>query len=126
MAHQACHFGTALCAVASLLSLTSPTAAGDLAHAPDVVQWTGVYVGGQLGGAWSDADWTYANPNWFNTLGAELLGTAFGFDSGGVIGGGQVGYNYQTGAWVIGIEGSLAGADLDDGHSGPWWPTDKY
>jgi outer membrane immunogenic protein len=89
-------------------------------------QWGGVYVGGQLGGAWSDSDWRYANYNWFDTLGPDLLFTRFGFDGSGVIGGGQAGYNYQSGSWVLGVEASLSGADLDDSYPGPYFPTDHY
>jgi outer membrane immunogenic protein len=89
--------------------------------------WSGFYVGGQLGGAWSDMDYRFANPNYFNTLGPVVLGRNFSFDADGVIGGGQLGYNYQTGPWVLGVEGSLGGAALDDAHPSPFFPTlDRY
>jgi len=52
-------------------------------------------------------------PNWFNTIGPDLLGTKFDIDASGILGGGQTTFNYQDGSWVIGIEGSVAGTDLD-------------
>jgi outer membrane immunogenic protein len=127
MSLNACRLGPVVCAAGLwLAAFASPAAAGDLAAAPESIQWGGFYVGGRLGGAWSNSDWHYDNPNWFNTLGAELLGTTFGFDGSGVIGGGQAGFNYQSGGLVLGVEGSLAGADLNDDSPGPWWPTDRY
>jgi hypothetical protein len=84
-------------------------------------------VGGRLGGAWSDTDWHYDNHNWFNTIGPALVGTNFDIDASGILGGGQAGFNYQTGAWVIGIEGSVAAADLDESRKSPFFPTsDTY
>ena len=58
----------------------------------------GFYVGGQLGGAWSDTDWRYDNHNWFNTIDPDLVGTKFDIDTSGIFGGGQAGFNYQTGS----------------------------
>jgi outer membrane immunogenic protein len=127
MSLNACRLGPVLAAASvCLIALVSPAAAGDVAPPPESVQWGGFYVGGQIGGAWSDSDWQYDNYNWFNTIGPELVGTRFGFDGSGVIGGGQGGFNYQSGAFVFGIEGSLTGADLEDSNSGPWFPTDRY
>ncbi len=112
-------------AVAGLLAFASPGFAAGLSTPP--TQWGGLYVGGQLGGGWSDADWHYKNPNWFNTIGADLVGTNFGLDGSGVIGGGQLGFNYQSGAWVFGVEGSVAGAGIDGSRLSPFFPTaDRY
>jgi outer membrane immunogenic protein len=89
-------------------------------------QWSGFYAGGQLGGAWNNTDWRYANRNWFNTIGAAKVIDTFDMDSSGVIGGGQLGYNFQAGSWVLGAEWSLAAADLDTSRSSPAFPTDRY
>ena len=114
------------CAGATLItSATSGAAAGSLPTT--ATQWGGFYIGGQLGGAWSNADWHYDNHNWFNTLGPALVGTNFAIDGSGVLGGGQAGYTYQTGAFVFGVEGSLAGADLDESEKSPFFPeADLY
>jgi opacity protein-like surface antigen len=60
--------------------------------------WTGLYVGGFLGAdrGWSHEDWQ----------GVGGIGD-IGPKPQGAIGGGQVGYNYQIGTWLIGIEGDF-------------------
>jgi outer membrane immunogenic protein len=110
----------ALVASAVPASATEPVPIG-------ATQWGGFYVGGQLGGAWSQSDWNYENHNWFNTIGPKLVIRHFDFDSSGFEGGGQAGFNYRTGDWVLGIEGSLAGADLGDSIRSPFFPaSDSY
>ena len=49
-------------AVAGLLCFSTPGSAAGLLPAPET-QWGGFYLGGQLGGAWSDTDWRYKNFN---------------------------------------------------------------
>jgi outer membrane immunogenic protein len=66
-----------------------------------VYNWTGFYVGGNLGGAWGDLEVTDV---------ANGITTAP--RAGGFTGGGQVGYDYQMGSWVIGIRNLINGADL--------------
>jgi outer membrane immunogenic protein len=39
-------------------------------------------------------------------------------DNSGFVGGGQIGYNYQIGQWVIGIEADLQFADLNKSNTG--------
>jgi outer membrane immunogenic protein len=73
------------------------------APAPAVVaayNWSGFYLGGHVGGAWSQED--------LSAVG--LVGTT---DPDGFIGGVQAGYNWQADRWVFGIEGdwSWSGAD---------------
>lgn len=110
----------------AVLALTNVASAGGLST--DVMtNWTGFYVGGQLGGAWTDTHWGFANPNYFNTLGPDVVVTGFSQDDSGVIGGGQVGFNYQSSAWVFGIEGSMAATDLSDTVPSPFFTvSDRY
>jgi outer membrane immunogenic protein len=68
---------------------------------PVLYNWSGFYVGGHLGGAWTSANWT--DP--VSGLSDNPTGTGF-------MGGGQVGFNYQTGPWVLGIEGDFSGTSL--------------
>ena len=63
--------------------------------------WTGCYVGGHVGGLWVKRDWSDATDG-FN-VGSH--------DANGWLGGAQLGCNYQTGAWVFGIQGDYAWAD---------------
>jgi outer membrane immunogenic protein len=59
--------------------------------------WTGIYLGADLGGAWS-------------TIRASGLGTN---DASGVVGGVYAGYNLEfASGWLIGIEGDSSWADL--------------
>lgn len=108
------------------MALITPALATDLLSTSSTT-WQGFYVGGALGGAWSDTDWRYDNHNWFNTIGPDLVGTGFNIDTSGILGGGQAGFNYQTGSWVIGIEGSVAGANLDSSRRSAFFPaSDTY
>jgi outer membrane immunogenic protein len=66
--------------------------------------WTGLYIGANIGGKWAN-------------VGHEVTGTATTFTfnndtTSSVIGGGQIGYNWQTGAWVFGIEGDIDAQDF--------------
>jgi outer membrane immunogenic protein len=60
---------------------------------PPALTWTGFYVGANVGYGWSSG----SDPS-------------FTSDLNGVIGGGQLGYNWQTGPLVIGIEGDFQGS----------------
>jgi outer membrane immunogenic protein len=63
--------------------------------------WSGAYVGVNLGVGWDNAAWA----NSFDGVGDRAR-------PWGVVGGGQVGFNYQIYSWVIGVEGTASGADL--------------
>lgn len=80
--------------------------AGPAAVAP-YYNWSGFYIGAHIGGAWADKDWVDVGPPAFN------LG---GHSADGILGGGQIGFNWQTGAWVFGIEAQYSWADLDGDH----------
>jgi outer membrane immunogenic protein len=69
-------------------------------YAPPPFSWTGFYVGGNIGGAWANRDVTDA-----------FLGVNFnnGNSNGIFIGGGQLGYNWQVGYAVFGIEADFDG-----------------
>jgi outer membrane immunogenic protein len=74
-----------------------------------VYSWTGFYIGGNIGYSWGKADTDVATPGF--TVDAligdlDIPGATFS-DSNklkGIIGGGQIGYNVQTGHWVFGLE----------------------
>jgi outer membrane immunogenic protein len=76
-----------------------------------VYNWTGFYGGLEAGGVWANTDINYtASQFGFNGApGAAFLnsGTSGRLQTAGFTGGGQLGYNYQTGAVVWGIEGDL-------------------
>ncbi len=81
--------------------------------------WTGFYIGGHVGGFWADinnGDNGY-NDYWVNHH--PLAGAAaysWNNNNDGVFGGGTLGYNYQTGAFVMGVEADFGAAGL----TGSW------
>lgn len=101
------------------LAFASSVAIGAAAHAADIPRpvykapvaaplynWSGFYLGGQVGGAFSDSTWsTDATIN-------GLFVTENHSESSWIAGG-QLGFRWQTGAWVLGVEGMWSGVDLD-------------
>jgi outer membrane immunogenic protein len=88
--------GLLLLSTALSLVAASSAFAADLPvkapYAPAYVPtWTGFYAGVNLGGGWADTG----------------AGTG---DLSGVVGGGQLGYNWQAGQFVFGIEGDFQGS----------------
>jgi outer membrane immunogenic protein len=71
---------------------------------PAIYDWTGIYVGGNIGGGMLTDS---VSQNGVSVLpGATNLISSANLRPAGVIGGGQVGANYEFAPWVIGIEGS--------------------
>lgn len=109
---------------ASAADLYVPTG-GSLKDEPYVAPftWTGFYFGGHAGLGVGDTDGT---PETFTFAGATVpipgaIGSFFStdYDMSGALYGGHIGYNYQTGAFVIGIEGTFTGSSINgDGPSG--------
>jgi len=64
-------------------------------YAP-MYNWTGLYIGINGGGAFGRSRW--------NSTG--------GFDTSGGMVGGTVGYNWQFGTWVLGLEGDIDWANI--------------
>ncbi len=83
-----------------------------------VFSWTGFYVGGDIGAAFSA---TSTNPAY--TYNASYIPwTGHSFNSSGFMGGGYLGYNYQLNQnFVVGLEGDFQGAT--NSQSATWAPT---
>ena len=82
----------------------SHAANGAYASAPiDAFSWTGFYVGLQAGYGWHRNSYTYTG---------TFPGVSV-FNTDGFVGGGAVGYNWQTGPVVFGLEGDLSYANLN-------------
>lgn len=88
---------------------------------PPVFNWTGFYVGVNVGYGFGNGDpeiggqQYYANLNSLNAQGLALGGPSWNLPTNlsGVLGGGQVGYNYQFSPWlVLGIEADIQGSGL--------------
>jgi outer membrane immunogenic protein len=76
--------------------------------APPPYNWGGVYVGINGGWGWGGAKWTA------NTGVGNISGTPD--DNGGVVGG-TLGYNFQTGRVVLGVEGDFDYSGINTGTS---------
>src|SRR5260370_22449965 len=63
--------------------------------------WSGLYVGGHLGAGFSYRNWTLSDGSLAEAGDAAMLG-------------GQIGFNYQVGKWVLGAEGDAAWGNLKD------------
>jgi outer membrane immunogenic protein len=72
--------------------------------------WTGFYVGVHLGGAWGNTKVT--DVDLFNSPDGSRTPQTFSLGTDGVFGGVQLGYNWQHGHIVLGIEGDLGGMGL--------------
>ncbi|MBD2745100.1 porin family protein [Microvirga sp. BT688] len=91
-------FGFAGAAAAADLPVRSAPPAPIIAAAP-IFTWTGFYVGVNAGYGWSNDDF-------------DAIDFADDEDDGGFVGGAQVGYNYQIGSFVVGLEGDIQYADF--------------
>ena len=107
--------GAAL-ALGSLVAAGGAEAGGSIKDAPyaPISNWTGVYIGAHLGGGWGDADLRNVE------RGAPLVdwpdlipGDRTSHDVDGWLGGGHIGYNHQTGPWVLGVEAAYSAANLE-------------
>jgi len=92
----------------------APPADAALASAAPVapMNWTGFYVGGHLGGA-------IGNDRWSDPFGPTIsfgLVNVAGFGDTvhgtGPAGGAQAGINWQSGPWVIGLQGDWSATDI--------------
>ena len=81
---------------------------------PPPFTWTGFYVGVNAGGVWGSSgnrsSTIYANG--FPFLSADWPNGGTGSGNTGFIGGGQAGYNFQSGAAVFGVETDFDGTSL--------------
>jgi outer membrane immunogenic protein len=112
--------------IAGLLAIgaASPAAAADLAARPytkappmvaAIYDWTGFYIGINGGGASSHNCWDINNS--FGAIVAPAVREGCHDASGGLVGG-QIGYRWQSGGWVFGIEGQGDWADLKGSNAG--------
>ena len=117
--------GVASVASAADLPVKAPVApVAPVAVAPS---WTGFYIGGEVGGRWSNSTWTtYALvvPN--GPISNRTGDIPASFSGSSVRAGGYLGYNWQVApAWVLGIEGDVAWSKNNKsrpGVPGTWTP----
>jgi len=79
------------------------------AAVPVAYNWTGFYLGGYAGTTWGSTHWVSVFPP-FNRVNPDFAG---------VVAGGQIGYNYQIGHTVVGLEGDLGWTNAKGARSCP-------
>ena len=80
------------------------------AMAPAGTNWSGFYIGGNVGYGWGNGNTDFSflpSPTLF-----EVDNTALDTKSKGAIGGAQIGYNWQMGAIVTGLEADIQGSGI--------------
>jgi outer membrane immunogenic protein len=117
------------------LSLAAPASAADLAARPytkapppppPVYDWSGFYIGGNGGWGTSRKCWDLSSfaviPGGAITTLPALVSEGC-HDANGGTAGGQIGYRWQTGSWVWGIEGQGNWADFSSSRASLLFPT---
>jgi outer membrane immunogenic protein len=69
--------------------------------------WTGFYIGGNIGYSWGNASGVVNVTGLPASLPTSYSGSA---NPDGIIGGGQIGYNWQANNWVFGLEADFQGS----------------
>ncbi|MGA9320116.1 MAG: outer membrane protein [Xanthobacteraceae bacterium] len=97
-------------AAADLPVAPAPLAVAPVASAPAAIfSWTGLYVGGHIGGGFDRSSWS-----------DPLSGANNVFSGGaGFVGGGQAGANLQRGRLVLGVEADFSYAGLNGSGTDP-------
>jgi outer membrane immunogenic protein len=96
--------------------------AREYAKAPVVAEpvmtynWTGCYIGGNAGGGWVHTHQEFARVQFAGTLFSDSRGSD-------VIGGGQVGCDYQFDRFVIGAQGQFDFGQINSSAIEPLFPT---
>ena len=101
-------------ALAADLPAKAPVYTKAPAYVEPIYDWTGFYIGGNVGYSWgrsSDAS-TIANG-----AGTVLFTSTDRTDLNGIVGGGQIGYNWQMQSWLFGLEADIQGTDEKGTHN---------
>jgi outer membrane immunogenic protein len=111
----------------ALVAFAAPAAAADLAARPytkappmiaAIYDWSGFYIGAN--GGWGSSRNCYTNTA---IGGVAVAPTAEGcHDATGGTAGGQIGYRWQSGAWVFGLEAQGNWADLNGSNASVFVP----
>jgi len=96
-----------------LASAVAACAAAPAFAAPaDAITWTGPYVGVNLGYGGGNFNYPYSGTT--DAAGTNPVTGRLRQSSTGVLGGGQIGYNYETpNGWVVGLETDLDGTGIN-------------
>jgi outer membrane immunogenic protein len=103
--------GAAALVAAASLSAQAADMPVKAPYAPPMAapSWTGFYIGGFIGAGWGTDEANLTSLSFTTLPGPVPLASP---SISGVLGGGQIGYNYQSGWVVLGVEGDFAGTDI--------------
>jgi outer membrane immunogenic protein len=87
--------------------------------AAPLYNWTGCYIGGDVGGAWTGMDTSRASQD---TIGAAFANYGREGDRG-FLGGGQAGCDFQTTNVVFGVQGTFDFGNIKGSHALTDFPT---
>jgi outer membrane immunogenic protein len=107
----------------SALMLAGATQAADLPAkapviaAPTTFSWTGLYIGVHVGAGWGTKTWRDAFFDTDTGPGSQFdPGPLGSYNVNGFLGGGQIGYNWQSGWVLFGIEADASWTNLEGGN----------
>jgi outer membrane immunogenic protein len=100
-------------ALAADLPARAPVYTKAPAYVEPIYDWTGFYIGGNLGYSWGRSSDTTAITN---PAGTVLFSGADRTNLNGIVGGGQIGYNWQMQNWLVGLEADIQGTDEKGSH----------
>jgi len=111
----------------ALMALAAPAAAADLAARPYtkappppialVYDWSGFYIGANGGWGSSHKCWDFTTP------GGSFVTAEGCHDATGGTAGGQIGYRWQAGTWVFGVEAQGNWADFSGSNASLAFPA---
>lgn len=108
-------FATTLGCAPAAWAADIPTKAPRAAIMTAPFSWTGLYIGGHVGYGWSRSGGTITAlpPSVFDT-------GSFDLDGDGIIGGAQIGYNWQFHPnWIVGVEADISGTGISGSSFSP-------
>ena len=123
---------SALIAAVGMIALSQSAAAEDMpvrafAATPvldPVYNWSGFYAGANICYGRADIGWTNRESGPAATFFDAIPGDTLSNSMSGYTGGGQVGYNYQAGHLVYGIEATINAASIDGSQASTFGAAD--
>ncbi|WP_298259274.1 outer membrane protein [Bradyrhizobium sp.] len=94
-------------ALAADLPAKAPVYTKAPAYVEPIYDWTGFYVGGNVGYSWGRAS---DSTTITNAAGTVLFSGTNRTDLNGIVGGGQIGYNWQMQNYLFGLEADIQGS----------------
>jgi outer membrane immunogenic protein len=92
-------------------SLAADAVVDEVVVVDSAYNWSGVYLGATIGFGWANTNVTELDNYSFSDFVGD---TEFDFDSDGILGGAFIGYNWQSGNFVYGVEADISATGIDN------------